>query len=172
MRQIERVMSLWKPPMGVNTSTNSSCTEPVTIHIAHHGTTFSLLFVVMKQFFSHLMGNWPDLLPSSNKKNKQKQNRYVLYVHGLCKYYAVAYPGFSPRKSLPKVLLFFAEKCIKIKEFGPQGGRASLAPPLDPPMLYQVNFYRIWYQSDLTNFFFQTKKSLTDLPKKTPQFCT
>ena len=24
---------------------------------------------------------------------------------------------------------------MKMKEFGPQGGRASLAPPLDPPML-------------------------------------
>ena len=23
---------------------------------------------------------------------------------------------------------------MKMKEFGPQGGRASLAPPLDPPM--------------------------------------
>ena len=30
---------------------------------------------------------------------------------------------------------FFAENGMKMKEFGPPGGRASLAPPLDPPML-------------------------------------
>ena len=29
---------------------------------------------------------------------------------------------------------FFAENCMKMKEFGPPGGRAYLAPPLDPPM--------------------------------------
>ena len=29
---------------------------------------------------------------------------------------------------------FFAEHCKKMKEFGPQGGRESLAPPLDMPM--------------------------------------
>ena len=41
----------------------------------------------------------------------------------------------------PKMGLFFqlfAENCMKMKEFGPPGGRASLAPPLDPPM---VSFY-------------------------------
>ena len=42
-------------------------------------------------------------------------------------------------RQLPKVLLFFnifAENCMKMKEFGPPGGGgASLAPPLDPPML-------------------------------------
>ena len=30
--------------------------------------------------------------------------------------------------------LFLAENCMKMKEFGPPGGRASLAPPLDPPL--------------------------------------
>ena len=32
--------------------------------------------------------------------------------------------------------IFFAENCIKMKEFGPPGGRASLAPPLDSPIVY------------------------------------
>ena len=38
----------------------------------------------------------------------------------------------------PKFLLFcryFAENCMKMKEFGPPGVCASLAPPLDPPMI-------------------------------------
>ena len=51
MRQIERVMSSWKPPVGVNTSANYSCTEPVTIHILHITERLSLLFVVVKLFF-------------------------------------------------------------------------------------------------------------------------
>ena len=42
-------------------------------------------------------------------------------------------------QQLPKVLLFFkffVENCMKMKEFEPPGGRASLAPlSLDPPML-------------------------------------
>ena len=36
-------------------------------------------------------------------------------------------------RQLPKVLLFFkffAENCMKMKEFGPPAGRASLAAPL------------------------------------------
>ena len=49
----------------------------------------------------------------------------------------MADPGFSPGGGpTPKLGLFykfFAENCMKMKEFGPRGG-ASLAPPLDPPM--------------------------------------
>ena len=52
---------------------------------------------------------------------------------------SVADPGFSPGGApTPKIAIIFhifAETCMKMKEFGPQGGRASLAPPLDPPML-------------------------------------
>ena len=47
---------------------------------------------------------------------------------------AVADPGFSPGGApTPKsaiIFQFFAENCMKMKEFGPPGGRASLAPPL------------------------------------------
>ena len=47
----------------------------------------------------------------------------------------VADPGFSPGGApTPKstiIFQFFAENCMKMKEFGPPGGgRASLAPPL------------------------------------------
>ena len=46
----------------------------------------------------------------------------------------VADPGFSPGGApTPKIAIIFhifAENCMKMKEFGPQGGRASLAPPL------------------------------------------
>ena len=30
----------------------------------------------------------------------------------------------------------FAKNCMKLKEFGPPGGHASLAPPLDTPLYY------------------------------------
>ena len=30
---------------------------------------------------------------------------------------------------------FFAENCMKMKDFGPARGHASLVPPLDPPVL-------------------------------------
>ena len=47
---------------------------------------------------------------------------------------AVADPGFSPGGApTPKIAIIFhifAENCMKMKEFGPPGGRASLAPPL------------------------------------------
>ena len=32
------------------------------------------------------------------------------------------------------ILPNFLKNCLKLKEFGPPGGRASLAPPLDPPL--------------------------------------
>ena len=54
---------------------------------------------------------------------------------------AVADPGFLQRwggAPIPKLGLFckfFAENCMKMKEFGPPvGGGGSMAPPLDPPM--------------------------------------
>ena len=30
---------------------------------------------------------------------------------------------------------YFAENCMKMKEFGPPGGARPWCPPLDPPML-------------------------------------
>ena len=55
---------------------------------------------------------------------------------------AVADLGFSPGGApTPKVgvlIYYFAENCMKMKEFGPPGGGASLAPPLDPPMKWDV----------------------------------
>ena len=42
--------------------------------------------------------------------------------------------GGAPIPKLGLFCKFFAENCMKMKEFGPPGGRASLAPPLDPPM--------------------------------------
>ena len=32
------------------------------------------------------------------------------------------------------ILPNFPKNCMKLKEFGPPGGRMSLAPPLDPPL--------------------------------------
>ena len=38
--------------------------------------------------------------------------------------------GGAPTPKSAIIFQFFAENCMKMKEFGPQGGRASLAPPL------------------------------------------
>ena len=51
----------------------------------------------------------------------------------------MADPGFSPGGApTPKsaiIFQFFAENCMKMKEFGPPGGGARpWRPPLDPPM--------------------------------------
>ena len=51
---------------------------------------------------------------------------------------SVADPGFSWRGGAPTpksaiILQFFAENCMKIKEFGPPEVGVT-APPLDPPM--------------------------------------
>ena len=45
-------------------------------------------------------------------------------------------PGGSPTSKLGLFWNFFAENCMKMKEFAPPGDCASLAPPicLDPPM--------------------------------------
>ena len=43
--------------------------------------------------------------------------------------------GGAPTPKIAIIFQFFAENCMKMKEFGPPGGRASLAPPLDPPMM-------------------------------------
>ena len=51
---------------------------------------------------------------------------------------SVADPGFSrggaPAPKLWLFYQFFAENCMKMKEFGPQAGARSWRPPLDPPM--------------------------------------
>ena len=50
----------------------------------------------------------------------------------------VADPGFSPGGApTPKsaiIFQFFAENCMKMKEFEPPGGGRPWRPPLDPPM--------------------------------------
>ena len=38
--------------------------------------------------------------------------------------------GGAPTPKSAIIFQFFAENCMKMKEFGPRGGRASLAPPL------------------------------------------
>ena len=38
--------------------------------------------------------------------------------------------GGAPTPKIAIIFQIFAENCMKMKEFGPQGGRASLAPPL------------------------------------------
>ena len=57
-------------------------------------------------------------------------------IFGSC---SVADPGFSPGGApTPKgaiIFQIFVKNSMKMKEFGPPGGRVSLAPPLDPPML-------------------------------------
>ena len=56
------------------------------------------------------------------------------YIVGLSNYISVVDPGFSPGGApTPKIAIIFhifAENCMKMKEFGPPGGHASLAPPL------------------------------------------
>ena len=39
-----------------------------------------------------------------------------------------------PRGRQHTILTKFPKKCMKLKEFGPPWGGASLAPPLDPPL--------------------------------------
>ena len=67
-------------------------------------------------------------------------------IHGI----SVADPGFSPGGGAPTpksaiIFQFFAENCMKMKEFGPPGGaRVPGAPPLDPPMhLYTCVFHKL-----------------------------
>ena len=49
--------------------------------------------------------------------------------------------GGAPTPKIAIIFQNFAENCMKMKEFGPLGGRASLAAPLDPPMfLYSFVF--------------------------------
>ena len=58
--------------------------------------------------------------------------------------FAVADLGFSPGGGAPTpksaiIFQFFAENCMKMKEFGPRGGGARVpGAPLDPPMLCTV----------------------------------
>ena len=74
----------------------------------------------------------------------------------LCQFqrFALYFSGGSrifPRglHQLPKVLLFskfLAKKCMKMIEFGhPEGGGASLAPPLDPPTYLQKEFFEFLF---------------------------
>ena len=60
---------------------------------------------------------------------------------------SVADPGFfrggcaNSQKCYYFSSFFFAENCMKMKEFGPPGRRASLVPPpLDPPMEIMASY--------------------------------
>ena len=48
---------------------------------------------------------------------------------------------------------FFAENCMKMKEFGPPGGRipGDPPPPLDPPMVLAVSYGFVHVLFVLTN---------------------
>ena len=67
------------------------------------------------------------------KREKGWENAHLL---------TVADPGFSRGVALtPKLGLFykyFAENCMKMKEFGPRGG-VSLVSPLDLPMFKEIS---------------------------------
>ena len=46
------------------------------------------------------------------------------------------FPGGAPTPKSAIIFQFFAENCMKMKEFGPPGGGARpWRPPLDPPMI-------------------------------------
>ena len=45
--------------------------------------------------------------------------------------------GGAPTPESAIIFQFFAKNCMKMKEFRSPGGCASLAPPLDPIMLYK-----------------------------------
>ena len=50
--------------------------------------------------------------------------------------------GGAPTPKIAIIFQIFAKNCMKMKEFGPpRGGRASLAPPLDPPMYHDFMFF-------------------------------
>ena len=43
--------------------------------------------------------------------------------------------GGVPTPENAIIFRFFAENCMKMKEFGPPGGARPWPPPLDPPMV-------------------------------------
>ena len=70
-------------------------------------------------------------------------NNGLLYIMRNCSHYTVAYPGFprgggaNPKGGAPTYYLAnFSQNCMKMKKFW-AGGGASLASPLDPPLLHQ-----------------------------------
>ena len=54
-------------------------------------------------------------------------------------------PGGAPTPKIAIIFHIFAENCMKMKEFGPPGGRASLAPPLDPPMGWYASHWKAFF---------------------------
>ena len=73
--------------------------------------------------------------------------------------YSVADPGFSPGGApTPKsaiIFQFFAENCMKMKEFGPPGGARPWRPPLDPPMILIPSRFCTYHLLALVNLFKQ-----------------
>ena len=65
----------------------------------------------------------------------------------------LADPGFSrggggaPTPKSAIIFQFFAENCMKMKEFGPpRGGARPWRPPLDPPVLFYFFFVPFLFQ--------------------------
>ena len=73
------------------------------------------------------------------------KNAHNVRMCASCRHRSVADPGFSPGGApTPKIAIIFhifAENCMKMKEFGPPGGRASLAPPLGSANVGDAYFY-------------------------------
>ena len=46
--------------------------------------------------------------------------------------------GGAPTPKNAIIFQFFAENCMKMKEFEPPGGARPWRPPLDPPMVYRL----------------------------------
>ena len=57
--------------------------------------------------------------------------------------------GGAPTPKIAIIFQIFAKNCMKMKEFGPPGGggRASLAPPLDPPMILTERIRLLFHDS-------------------------
>ena len=84
----------------------------------------------------------------SNWSVEQRKKSFCL----VCWTYAVADPGFprgggaNPKGGGANLKFgqFFPKTAWKWRNFGPEGGRASLAPPLDPPLLWHEHG---WYDT-------------------------
>ena len=79
--------------------------------------------------------------------------------------HSVADPGFSPGGApTPKIAIIFrifAENCMKMKEFGSPGGRASLAPP----WIRQCHWFssEVWHAKILSIFVFSWRELFSNV---------
>ena len=71
-----------------------------------------------------------DTLESSMELNNI--GKILVYIHS--QWRIQDFPqGGVPTPNIAIIFRIFAENCMKMKEFGPQGGCASLVPPLRSP---------------------------------------